>query len=188
MIREAARDLFVAKGFAATTLREVAERADVGFGTVFAYANDKAGLLAMVFVEELKALPPLFPPARRRRAVRDELVDGLSHLYTFWAGIPSLSKQVLQQMEFYADNPHLDIIVARRRHARHELAAWLGRLQGDARIAADIDIEQAADMLFAVYTSAIREWSVATPGDVPAGRKRLRHLMALPVRALVSDG
>ena len=52
--------LFIELGYEATTLRQVAEAADVGFGTVFAYAADKAGLLAMVFVERLKALPPLF--------------------------------------------------------------------------------------------------------------------------------
>ena len=79
LIREAARALFVEKGFEATTLRAVADKADVGFGTVFAYANDKAGLLAMVFVEELKALPPLFSGGHRA-AIIDELVEGLGHL------------------------------------------------------------------------------------------------------------
>ena len=184
LIREAARALFVEKGFEATTLRAVADKADVGFGTVFAYANDKAGLLAMVFVEELKTLPPLFSGGRRAKVI-DELVEGLGHLYAFWASIPALSGQVLQQMEFYSGNPHMDVIVARRRQARQELVAWLERLQQEQRILADAEVPLAADTLFAVYTSAVREWSATMPGDVPAGKARLRQLMALPIQGLL---
>lgn len=65
-IRKAATRLFLEKGYEATTLREVAEAADVGFGTVFNYANDKAGLLAMVFVNQLRGIPPLGSTTARR--------------------------------------------------------------------------------------------------------------------------
>ncbi len=183
-IRAAARSLFVERGYAATTLRAVAERADVGFGTVFSYATDKAGLLAMVFVEELKALPPLFAPSASKRSPMDELIDGLAHLYEFWASIPELSWDVLQQMEFYVSNPHMDLIVERRNQARRELTSWLEGLRIEGRIADDVDVAQAADTLFAVYTSAVREWSVSTPGDVGRGLVRLRALMTLPMRGL----
>ena len=185
LIRVAARRLFLAKGFDATTLREVADKADVGFGTVFAYANDKAGLLAMVFVEELKALPPLFPPNRQKGEVLDELVEGFSHLYHFWATIPSLSGHVLQQMEFYRGNPHMDTIIARRRQARDEVVDWLERLRGENRIGRGMAADQAADTLFAIYTSAVREWSASQQSDVAAGIERLRSLMELPVQALL---
>lgn len=183
-IREAARSLFVERGYAATTLRAVADRADVGFGTVFSYATDKAGLLAMVFVEELKALPPLFAPSVPKQSPMDELIAGLAHLYEFWASIPELSWDVLQQMEFYVSNPHMDLIVERRNQARRELASWLEGLRTDGRIADKVDVAQAADTLFAVYTSAVREWSVSTPGDVATGLVRLRSLMKLPMRGL----
>lgn len=186
LIREAARALFLDKGYDATTLREVADRADVGFGTVFAYANDKAGLLAMVFVEELKRLPAIFPAPGARADVLDELVEGLMHLYAFWATIPSLAGLVLQQMEFYGDNPHMETIVARRSQARRELQVWLDALLEKGRIAPDTDIPRAADTLFAVYTSAVREWSATHPGDLGAAESRLRELLALPVRGLLA--
>lgn len=187
LIRDAARALFLEHGYDATTLRAVADRADVGFGTVFAYAHDKAGLLAMVFVEELKALPPLFAEGEEQGGVLDELVEGLGKLYGFWASIPALSAHVLQQMEFYSTNPHMDVIVARRVEARRELARWLQRLREGARIGADVDVEPAADTLFAIYTSAVREWSIATPGEVATGKARLRRLMALAVDGLLPD-
>lgn len=183
-IRDAARRLFIEHGYQETTLREVAQAADVGFGTVFAYASDKAGLLAMVFVEELKAIPPLFQRTSRSKAPLDELVVALGKLITFWAKIPSLSQHVLQQMEFFAGNPHMDVIVARREQSRRELAEWIERLQGEGRIVKRFKADEVADTLFAIYTSAVREWSATTPSDVPGGIKRLRRLMKLPMAAL----
>lgn len=166
-------------------MRAIADEADVGFGTVFGYASDKAGLLAMVFVEELERLPPLFPGEGRNSSdLLDALVGGLSPLYRFWASIPTLSGHVLQQMEFYADNPHGDLIVARRAQARNELREFLAREQAAGRITVDADPRDAADTLFAIYTSAVREWSATTPADPDAGLARLRTLLALPVRAL----
>lgn len=185
-IRDAARQLFVERGYEATTLREVADKADVGFGTVFSYANDKAGLLAMVFVAELEALSPLFPPEddKADQPLLDRLISGFAPLYRFWATIPTLSGQVLQQLEFYGSNPHLAAIVSRRTQARESLRAWVERGQAAQRIVAGIDPHDAADTLFAIYTSAVREWSATNPGDPAAGLARLRQLVALPVRAL----
>jgi AcrR family transcriptional regulator len=185
LIREAARRLFSEKGYEATTLREVAVAADVGFGTVASYSTDKAGLLAMVYVEELKALPPLFSSANQPDDLLEALVASLAQLYTFWAKVPWLSRYVLQQMEFYRTNPHWDLIVERRRQARQELTRWLDAQQSARKIRADVDIRQATDTLFAVYASAVREWSTETPEDVPAGLARLRWLMKLPISALL---
>jgi AcrR family transcriptional regulator len=185
LIRTAARELFLQRGFEATTLRDVAERADVGFGTVFAYAHDKAGLLAMVFVEELKALPALFAASNQAMSVLDEIVEAFGHLYVFWASIPALSGHVLQQMEFYSDNPHMDAIVARRIEARHEVVCWLESRRQEQRIRSDVSIERAADTLFAIYTSAVREWSAGRSGNVTDGKRRLRALMELPILAIL---
>lgn len=183
MIRQAARKLFRKKGFAETTLREIAQEADVGFGTVFAYASDKAGLLAMIFVEELKELPPPFEnlPAG---PLLDQVTAALGRLYEFWARIPTLSHLVLQQMEFYSDNPHMQVIIDRRRQIRADMAAWLAELQKAGVVKANIQVTDAADTLFAIYTSCVREWSVTVPDDCEAGVARLKQLMALPVSAL----
>ena len=52
-IREAARELFVKKGFDETTTREIAARAGVGIGTVFTYAENKRDLLFLVANDDL---------------------------------------------------------------------------------------------------------------------------------------
>ena len=53
-IFEAAEELFVRKGYAAVTTQEIAEAADVGAGTLFRYARNKAELLIMVMNERLR--------------------------------------------------------------------------------------------------------------------------------------
>src|ERR1700693_2694717 len=48
-----ARELFRTKGFEQTTTSEIAERADVGKGTLFFHARSKDELLVMVFQEDM---------------------------------------------------------------------------------------------------------------------------------------
>lgn len=45
----AARELFSEQGFESTTMRQIAERAGIGVGTIFLYARDKQGLLFLLF-------------------------------------------------------------------------------------------------------------------------------------------
>src|SRR5450759_965171 len=53
-IKDAARELFIAKGFDDTTTREIAIRAGVGLGTVFVYAANKRDLLFLIVNDELE--------------------------------------------------------------------------------------------------------------------------------------
>src|SRR5262252_7155366 len=53
-IKDAARELFVAKGFDDTTTREIAIRAGVGIGTIFVYAENKRDLLFLIANDELE--------------------------------------------------------------------------------------------------------------------------------------
>ena len=185
-IRLAAKELLFKRGFEATTLRAVAEEADVGFGTVFAYAKDKSGLLAMVFVEELKALPALFDETARRDQPFDELIAALGKLYRFWAQTPILSHHVLQQMEFYSENARMSEILTRRRQVRQEIADWIAARQHSGIMIDTVAPEDAAATLFAIYASAVREWTAHMPLDEERGLATLRRLMVLPMAALTA--
>ena len=48
-LSRAARELFSEQGFDDTTMRQIAERAGIGVGTIFLYAPDKQGLLFLLF-------------------------------------------------------------------------------------------------------------------------------------------
>jgi AcrR family transcriptional regulator len=186
LIRAAARQLFLTKGYEDTTLREVAALADVGFGTVSAYATDKAGLLAMLYVEELEHLPPLFGEIDPQSALLDQLIAIFMRLYAFWAKAPALSRIVLPQMEFYNSNPFTEQILQRRQQVQADLATWLGQWQALGRVAAGVDTTQAAMTIFYVYTSALREWITSEPLALDAGARKLAYLLAIPVRAIMA--
>ena len=79
-IREAARELFVKKGFDETTTREIAVRAGVGIGTVFTYAENKRDLLFLVANDDLDEV------TRRAEA---SVSDDASCLENFLIGVSS---------------------------------------------------------------------------------------------------
>ena len=53
-IKDAARELFIEKGFDDTMTREIAIRAGVGLGTIFIYAANKRDLLFLIVNDELE--------------------------------------------------------------------------------------------------------------------------------------
>jgi AcrR family transcriptional regulator len=73
---EAARDLFAERGYEATTVRSIAERAGVNQALLFRYFGSKQGLLTEVVaqggLEQLRATPPeeLFETALRSMLTR----------------------------------------------------------------------------------------------------------------------
>ena len=186
LIKQAARELFFTKGYEATTMREVAAHADVGFGTVSSYTTDKAGLLAMLFVDDLDSLPPLFQTLEPHTSLLDQLVSAFTQLYEFWAINPALSRIVLPQMEFYNSNPYTDIILQRRRQLQRQLTLWLDQWQAQKRIPPELDTQQISLTIFAIYTSALREWVTGDELNLTEGQAKLRYMLAIPARLLES--
>ena len=79
-------------------MREVARSADVGFGTVSAYASDKAGLAAMLFAEDLEQLPPVFQEADPGRPLLDQVIENFTFTFRLWATKPELARVVLPML------------------------------------------------------------------------------------------
>ncbi|GLT00571.1 hypothetical protein GCM10007897_19590 [Sphingobium jiangsuense] len=184
-IRNAARQLFTTHGFHETPMREVARIADVGFGTVSAYASDKAGLAAMLFVEDLDQLDPIFTEVRPDVPLLDQVVDNFAFTFRFWASKPELSRVVLPMLG-NTDNPYVDIIMRRRAGVRAALIAWLFQFKQQGLIGHQWNLEQAGELLFALYIASVNEWLSANESDVESGIERMRYLMEIPILALVS--
>ena len=55
-ILRAARELFSARGYEGTSLRQIAERAGVALGTLALYADDKRDMALMIFNEKTGVL------------------------------------------------------------------------------------------------------------------------------------
>ena len=78
-IEEAARDLFAAHGYEATSVREIADRAGIGERTFYRYFNGKEGLLSQeldrwieLLQAAIRARPAAQPPLA---AVQDAVTD-----------------------------------------------------------------------------------------------------------------
>ena len=101
-IKEAARELFLSKGFDDATTREIALRAGVGIGTVFIYADNKRDLLFLVANDELEETT-----SKAEASVRDDasclqnLLTVFRHHYEFFGRQPELSRLMLREMTFY---------------------------------------------------------------------------------------
>ena len=107
-ILSAAREQFVARGYAGATIRDVAEAAGVGVGTVHAHFRDKSSLLMACFQEQLEGavalgLEGLDPTA----PLLEQLLGLIRPLYVAYARHPALS-QVMFTESLFPDPPTLD--------------------------------------------------------------------------------
>ena len=184
-IRTAARHLFATHGFHETPMREIARVADVGFGTVSAYASDKAGLAAMLFVEDIDDLEPVFTKIHPGVPLLDPVIDQFALIFRFWANKPDLSRVVLPMLG-NTDGPYVELIMRRRAKIRQSLSGWLAKFQQAGTIAPEYDLDQSAELLFALYIGCVNEWLGAHETDVETGIERLTYLMEIPVKALTA--
>ena len=101
-IKDAAQTLFVAKGFDDATMREIAQRAGVGLGTIFLYAENKRDLLFLTINEELEAVTQKAEDSiDASAALMDNLLTIAKVHYEFFGRQPALSRLVLREMAFY---------------------------------------------------------------------------------------
>src|SRR5258706_1505642 len=124
-IRAAAGDLFTRRGYEATTMRQIAQRAHVGLGTLFNYADDKRDLVFLIFNDELAALTDT---ALRAPRPDDPLVEQLlaiarCHYRQFGARV-ELSRILLRELTFYSRGKQAGAFLA----IRHRLIDGIDEL------------------------------------------------------------
>jgi AcrR family transcriptional regulator len=193
-IVEAARELFREKGYEAATTREIAARAEVGAGTLFAYASDKRKLLLLVFREQLReltdrsfaALPPHLP-------VLEQLIFVLRARYEFWGADFALARHAVREtfasqygsQDGAADAPTEDPQFS----LQARLTELVKRNQEAGAIAASEDPALVAQLVVDIYLSEHRDWIARGVPSVDDGIERLRPVLALALRStLVAEG
>lgn len=169
----AARELFVERGYAAATLRDVAERAKVAVGTVFVHFPDKSALLAASLDDELeRTLRAAFSRLPKKPPL-DRLLHLARALYRMYARAPALSRELVSQSLFLQG--------AGAPLARERLDAFLGAITAmvaePGALRPGLDAKAAAGAFFAGYLACLVEGLQVDRFDVEAQVERLARLL-----------
>ena len=166
-IYDAAFQLFVEKGYDATTIEEIAERADVAKGTVFNYFPRKTSFLAALaehwtsqIEEELGA------PDSWGGSTRDKLIKVFRFLADLGAQNPELAR-----LAFFESLRFMHAMVEEGRaeegpvrNFRRLTRTLLHRGQAAGEIRSDVDIEPAASLIESAFHRTLAHW-LATGGS-----------------------
>jgi AcrR family transcriptional regulator len=179
-IIRAARELFISKGFHATTTSEIAELADVAKGTLFFYAKSKESLLVMMFQEEVgKSIDRAFS-----KVPKAPLIDQLMHVFTIMLKENrrniGLARTFAKELAFvHGENKGIDAVMAT---LFTKLDVLIDTAKERGEIPGDIDTDLLAHNLFALYFIFMLRWlGSGEPG--PEGRKPpLRETLELHLR------
>ena len=183
-IRNAARDVFLEKGYENATLREIATAAGVAFGTLFLYAQNKRDLLLLLFDEELPgATQHAFEKATAEGELIDQLMAFFAELYEFWAQTPELSRDMMREFTFsggiVAPRLREEVLVTER-----HLARLVARAQEDGRVTAHVAPGLAAHVFFSLHRVEIRFCLDSPEPDIPRSLARFRQQLELVIGGL----
>lgn len=155
-IRKAAESLFAERGFAGTTTRAIADRAEVGVGTVYLYAKTKEDLLLRIFVESIEAAIEegftTLPDA--------PIVDRLLHLYgrffAFYRRDLALARVLVREMTL--GDVDMPASVQLSMSFNRRVAALFGEAAQRGELRRDLLAELAATNTFASYFISLVAW------------------------------
>jgi AcrR family transcriptional regulator len=179
-IRAAAADLFTRHGYGAATMREIAQRAHVGLGTLFNYAEDKRDLVFLIFNEELNAVTDVALAApRARQPLVDQLIAVFRVHYRWLATKPALARILLQELTFYSSGKQAATFLGIRTRLIDGIEALVRAAQRARRIGSREDPAVIARLIFFVYSASLRWWIAAPRPNPEKGVADLRRLLKL---------
>ncbi len=118
-ILEAASDVFAEKGFEASAMAEIAERARVSEGLIYKYFQNKRDLLARVLSTfNDRIMEDLEREVAARASIREKLETVIMHRLTCSSKYPGLSRLYIAQVRAASDEPGLDVKSLSRRAAK----------------------------------------------------------------------
>ena len=151
-IRAAARDLFTRRGYSSVTTQEVADRAEVGTGTLFRYAQSKGELLCMVANDQFRAMVETVPDTGDPV---DDLIVLCSPLLLALDGQPENIAAYHRETLFGEPGPHRAEAQRILRDLRGIIAVILGRYSRED--ASPENLDASAQTVFDVmYMTIVR--------------------------------
>ena len=179
-IEQAARELFSRQGFEATTIRQIAERADIGLGTVFSYTANKNDLLVLIFQDEVgRAVERAFASVPDRPLL-DRVLHVLGAIVKHHRGSPGLARVFVKETPFINDSRHG--ITDFMRLLFTGLAELVEMAQKRGEIAADVPATALVRNLFGIFFQHMQIWLGGQTDDLDEAE--LRRALELQLRGL----
>jgi AcrR family transcriptional regulator len=185
-IRAAAAELFARHGYGAATMRQIAQRAHVGLGTLFNYAEDKRDLVFLIFNEELNAMTDVALAAPRPgQPLLEQLVAVFRAHYKWLAEKPALARILLQELTFYSSGKQAATFHGIRQRLIDGIEELVRTAQTEKKITSKADARLIARHIFFVYSASLRWWIAAPRPRPEAGVADLKRLLKLQFDGLV---
>jgi len=188
-ILDAAARLLVAQGYEGTSMEEIAERAEVGVGTVYNYFRSKAELLMALFgqcADELLEQGEAVlrnPPSEPAEAVS-------TLLCTHFEGLVSRHDKVLFR-EFLArtftrDFGYGGVMATLAGRLAAQVKELLEQLQKRGQLAPEVRTDEAAGVLYSLFIGHLRGFAFIPELTLDAGRRALERSVALVFSGLTA--
>ena len=158
-IVRAARILFERKGFDATTTQEIAERADIGTGTLFNYAKTKEDLLLMVFREEMHVVVrDAFATLPGKDSLLDQLVHYFGSFIVYHQRDVGIAQALIRQLSSVNTPEQREKNQQFVRDLIGRIADMVREAQARGEVRADVPPLILAHNLFAIYYRLLENW------------------------------
>jgi AcrR family transcriptional regulator len=187
IFKEAIR-LFSKRGFAATTIDEITERADVAKGTFFNYFPRKESVLGYMSEQRLEEVEAnaetIFSSPT---SAREKLMEIYLHAASGYESDREMSRFVLNELMSRAFDVTEDTSHGKRWNTLIHRALELGRASGELR--SDVEAMRASEVLTGVYYATLYTWVNCTPACMPYDfqlREELRVRMDLVLDGLAA--
>lgn len=165
IILENAYALFEEKGYAKTTMRELASNAEVGLGTIFQHFPDKPSLLIAAFEEELGAMVDKAFASMPDSGIKDQLMHLIRPIFRFYGKRPLLARVLLKEI-FFLEGKAAEKINAVDARVSQRLEQILTESVNRGELDPDINIPDAVNMMWAYYTLVLLQ-GLRQPGFDP---------------------
>ena len=177
-IMMAARKLFAERGYDATTLRDVAELAGLGLGTLFNYISDKRDLIYLVFNQEVSmATDTSLAAPRPWQSFSEKILSMVEVYYRLFGSEPILSRILLSEVLQHTPGFHLAEYIGTRDRFIRGMGELVARAQAAGEIGSTESAELIARHIFFSYSAALRWWLASS--EYPEWRTGVRDFAAV---------
>ena len=186
-ITGAARTLFARKGFEATTTQEIAEKADIGTGTLFNYAKTKEDLLILVFRDEMEeVVAEAFASLPLKASLLDQLLHVFECFIAYHQRDLEIAHALIRQLSSVNGKESRDDITAFMRGLLGRMTELVTGAQRRGELRDDFSPMLLARNLFALYYRLLQDW-LAEYISYEQYAARLAPALELQLRGLKTD-